>query len=341
MWFLLVIVGQVDVQQLRYFSEVAAAGTYHGASERLHLSEPGVWKQVRLLERELGIALFARQGRRVRLTRAGALLLERTDQALASIDRIRQLADELQRGYAGTLTIGCGPGHASRFLGLILQRFRGTHPDVQVDLWEYPRQGSPGSGNPANPIEDLMQGRLDLLTIPRRVEELNGFVVFEGCLVAVLPEDGERRRRDRIAVQELRGRTLLVSESGDAVRMLLNRACHIAGFEPIVKLAGRSASTLVALGRSGAGTPVILDYMLEASEQPVGTPIADATGIVKTPIWLYWRKDARLLPATEAFIKEARAAMDIRELVACPGGSAQGQRLTPSRRRSAEKAIST
>jgi DNA-binding transcriptional LysR family regulator len=93
----------VDVQQLRYFSEVAAAGTYHGASERLHLSEPGVWKQVRLLERELGIALFAREGRRVRLTKAGALLLERTDQALASIDRIRQLADELQRGNAGTV----------------------------------------------------------------------------------------------------------------------------------------------------------------------------------------------------------------------------------------------
>jgi DNA-binding transcriptional LysR family regulator len=306
----------VDVQQLRYFSEVAAAGTYHGASERLHLSEPGVWKQVRLLERELGIALFARAGRRVRLTKAGALLLERADEALASIDRVRQLADELQRGTAGTVTIGCGPGHVPRFIGLILQRFRATHPDVQVELWEYPRQRSGGGDHPASPIDDLLQGRLDLLTIPRCVEQLDGFVVFEGRLVAVLPENENDFRRGSIPIQALRDRTLLVPEAGEAVPLLLEGACRGAGFEPVIKAAGRSPSTLIALGQAGAGIPVLLDYMLEPAEPPLGTPISDATGIVKTPIWLYWRKDARLLPATEAFIAHARALMTCPRAVA-------------------------
>jgi DNA-binding transcriptional LysR family regulator len=301
---------RVDMQQLRYFSEVAAAGTYHGASERLHLTEPGVWKQVRLLERELGIALFEREGRRVHLTRAGALLLERTDQALASVDRIQQLANELRRGNAGTVTIGCGPGHVSRFIGPILQRFRKTHPDVQVDIWEYPRQGLWCRDHPASPVDDLAQGRLDLLTIPRRVDELAGFVVFEGRLVAVLPEEGHDRTEKTIPIQALCGPTLLVPESGDAVRLLLERACHVAGFEPVVKAAARSPSTLIALGRAGAGVPVLLDYMLEHSGPAIGSPIADASGVVKTPIWLYWRKDTRLLPATEAFIDEARAATD-------------------------------
>src|SRR5579864_8386127 len=288
MWLSLVIVGAVDVQQLRYFSEVAAAGTYHGASERLHLTEPGVWKQVRLLERELGIALFAREGRRVRLTRAGALLLERTDQALASIERIRQLANELQRGNAGTVTIGCGPGHVQRFIGPILQRFRKSHPDVQVDLWEYPRQASGCGDHPASPVDDLLQGRLDVLTIPRCVPELAGFIAFEGCLVAVFPDDENGDWGSTVSLQDLRGRTLLIPESGDAVRLLLERTCHLAGLDPVVKAAARSPSTLIALGRAGAGIPVLLDYMLEPAEGPIGTPISDATGgIVKTPIWLY------------------------------------------------------
>lgn len=326
----------MDVQQLRYFSEVAAAGTYHLASARLHLSEPGVWKQVRLLERELGIALFAREGRRVRLTKEGALLLERTDEALASIERIRQLADELQRGFAGTLTIGCGPGHVPRFIGLILHQFHETHPEVQVELWEYPRQGVGGGDHPASPVEDLLQGRLDLLTIPRRVEEVDGFVVFEGCLVAMLPDGEDARSAGTIEIQELRGRTLLVPESGEAVRLLLDRACHAAGFEPVLKAAAQSPSTLIALGQAGAGIPVLLDYMLEPTETSIGTPISDAAGVVTTPIWLYWRRGARLMPATEAFIAEARAITESGELVAPPRHG-----LRTSRSRAATTAMRT
>jgi DNA-binding transcriptional LysR family regulator len=295
------------MQQLRYFSEVAAAGTYHGASERLHLTEPGVWKQVRLLERELGIELFAREGRRVHLTKAGALLLERTDQALASVDRIRQLANELRRGNAGTVTIGCGPGHVARFIGPILQRFRKTHPDVQVELWEYPRQGLWCRDHPAGPVDDLLEGRLDLLSIPRNVEELAGFVVFEGQLVAVLPADADAGIGGSVPIQTLCGPTLLVPESSWAVRHLLARACHVAGFEPAIRAAAQSPSALIALGRAGAGIPVLLDYMLEATDPPIGTPIADDAGVVSTPIWLYWRNDTHLPPATEAFIEEVRA----------------------------------
>jgi DNA-binding transcriptional LysR family regulator len=52
---------------------------------------------------------------------------------------------------------------------------------------------------------------------------------------------------------------------------------------------------------------VLLDYMLEAADPPIGTPIADADGVVRTPIWLYWRDDTHLPPATEAFIEEVRA----------------------------------
>jgi DNA-binding transcriptional LysR family regulator len=99
----------------------------------------------------------------------------------------------------------------------------------------------------------------------------------------------------------------LVPESIGAVRLLLERACHVAGFEPLVKAAARSPSTLIALGRAGAGIPVLLDYMLEPALLPIGTPIVDGAGVVKTPIWLYWRKDTRLPPATEAFIEEVRS----------------------------------
>src|SRR5258708_6459733 len=101
----------MELRQLTSFVETARSGTYAAAAKRMHLAQPAVWKHVRTLETELGVALFERVGRGVRLTGAGTVLLDRAEQILDGAGRIQDLARDLRAGRAGSVTIGCLAPH--------------------------------------------------------------------------------------------------------------------------------------------------------------------------------------------------------------------------------------
>src|SRR5437867_8512056 len=122
----------MELRQLECFVATAREGTYSAASELLHLAQPAVWKHVRGLESELGIALFERTGRRVRLTTAGQAILDRSEQLLDAAARMRTFAGELRDGRAGMVRIGCLAPHVLGFLAPVVGAFRRAHPDVNV-----------------------------------------------------------------------------------------------------------------------------------------------------------------------------------------------------------------
>jgi DNA-binding transcriptional LysR family regulator len=303
----------VDLRQLRYFSEVAAVGTFLGAAERLHVADSAVWKQVRALEQELGLTLFERVGRRVQITRAGELLLERVDLTLVSAERVRHLADDLRQGRSGTVVLACAASHIPRFVGPVLAHVERTHPEIEVELREYESQSTAYQDTLEKRLDDLMHGAIDLMTTPPTGGNVDGFVAFEGRLVAVLPPDDPRAAAGVVPIRTLRDQPLLVTPSAAPGRRLLDRACRAAGFEPVVKGESRNASTIVALGRVGHGIPVLVDYVLETATGACGTPLVDGDSPFIQTVWLYWRKGAVLLPAVQTFVEEARAFVAARD----------------------------
>src|SRR5438477_7941440 len=137
------------------------SGTYAAAGERLHLAQPAVWKHVQTLETDLGVALFERVGRRVRLTVAGRLVLDRAEQLLEGADRMRELAQDLRAGRAGTVTIGCLAPHVLGFLAPVVGRYRRAHPTVRVVLRDV--ELAPGAGA-LDPFGDaLNSGTVDIV----------------------------------------------------------------------------------------------------------------------------------------------------------------------------------
>src|SRR6266851_3906813 len=126
----------VELRQLEYFAAVANHGTYTAAADRLHVAQPALWKQVHELEREVGLPLFERVGRRVQITTAGRQLLDRANQLLTSASRFRGLADELRLGRTGRVRVGCFAPHIAAFLAPVLAAFRLRHPDIAVELRE-------------------------------------------------------------------------------------------------------------------------------------------------------------------------------------------------------------
>jgi DNA-binding transcriptional LysR family regulator len=298
----------VELRQLRYFTEVAAVGTFLGAAERLHVADPAVWKQVRALERELGVPLFERVGRRVRLTRAGELLRERAELTLAHVDSLRLLADDLAHGRAGSVIIACGASHVPCFVSPVLARFERKYPDIRVKLREYSSPSDTYDEALEGRLGDLEHGAIDLITTPAVMRrDVDGFVAFEGRLVAALPPNDPRSRHEAIPIQTLAGEPLLSLGRDTPARRLLERACHGAGFEPWIKAESHNASTIVAMSRAGRGIPVVLDYVLSAVTDQPGTPIVDGAADFRLPVWMYWRKGVNLGPAVSSFIAEAQA----------------------------------
>lgn len=125
----------IELRQLRYFVAVAQELHFGRAAERLHMSQSPLSRAIRELERDLGVVLFVRTTRRVELTQAGSLLLERWRRALAEIDGavadVRRPADSDE----GVLAIGYGP-FSGAVVAPIAAELAMEHPDLPVRLQE-------------------------------------------------------------------------------------------------------------------------------------------------------------------------------------------------------------
>jgi DNA-binding transcriptional LysR family regulator len=124
-----------DLQRLRYFVAVAEEENVGRAAERLHLTQSPLSRQIQSLEADLGLALFHRAKKRLRLTAAGRQFLVEAKSLLAHGDRVEQQVRAIAAGAAGALVIGYVPGaiHAG-VLTRWLRAFRMVAPDVDITL---------------------------------------------------------------------------------------------------------------------------------------------------------------------------------------------------------------
>ena len=123
----------IELRQLRYFVAVAEELHFARAAERLHMSQSPLSRSIRELERDLGVVLFVRTTRRVELTPAGSLLLERTRRALAEIDGALEDARSLTRPGDGVLLLGYGPFSAAAATA-IAEALRAARPQSNPRL---------------------------------------------------------------------------------------------------------------------------------------------------------------------------------------------------------------
>jgi DNA-binding transcriptional LysR family regulator len=126
----------MELHSLRYFVAVAEELHFSRAADRLHITQPALSRQIRLLEEELGISLLRRTKRTVELTEAGATFLPEVRKALQQIESAIQVAQRAARGEIGSLQIAFTASSMHTVLPKILQQFRALHPHVKLDMTE-------------------------------------------------------------------------------------------------------------------------------------------------------------------------------------------------------------
>jgi DNA-binding transcriptional LysR family regulator len=237
----------VELRQLRYFVAVADAGTFVHAAERLHIGQPAVSQQVGRLERELGVRLFERTTRHVRLTPAGERLLPDARAVLAAADRLRTVAADAAIDPGAALRLGTSHGLGDR-LYQVLDELASAAPDLSVRLVRSRQEDR---------IAAVRAGELDAAFV-RVLESAPGLElvpVWREPLVVALPERHPLAAHDPIRLDQLGELPVRLAppRNNPPFHRMITTALRDAGVDPP---AGPPFTTLQdTLAEIGTGLP--------------------------------------------------------------------------------------
>ena len=245
----------VQLQQLVYTLAVAEEQSFTGAAARLHLAQPSLSRQVRLLEQELGVVLFNRgpgQGP-VTLTPDGSALLPFMQRVLADVAATGAEARALSGMARGRLAVGATPSLITSALAPVLVAFHASHPGIELAVVE---AGS------HQLVPQVAAGELDLALVVLPVTDplVVTTPLFDDPLVLATARHHPFAGRRRVRVRDLDGLDLVMFREGYDLRAVTLAACRAAGAEPhLVSEGGEMAGVLsfVAAGLGAAVVPAI------------------------------------------------------------------------------------
>jgi DNA-binding transcriptional LysR family regulator len=273
----------MDLRQLEYFVAVAEEANFTRAADRVRITQSGVSAQIRQFERELGVDLFDRSGRTVRLTPAGEAALPHARTALAAAGAVRTVCEEVNGLVRGKLRIGMVTGCTVTPLFDALAAFHQDHPGIEISLAEE---------NSDMLMENVRAGQLDIAlaavagAVPDGLDSLT--IVSESLTAAVSPEH-ELAGLKSVSLERLTSYPLICLPVGTGVRGVLDQACAAAGIRPTVSLQATAPGAVMDLAARGLGVAVLSTSMTAEHEGVRSVAIKDVA--VPAMLALVWRKD--------------------------------------------------
>jgi DNA-binding transcriptional LysR family regulator len=241
----------MELRHLRYFAAVAEHLHFGRAAAALHISQPPLTRQIKQLEQELGVRLFARNNRNVELTAAGKLALQHATALLAQADELGQRTREVARGGSGELAIGFISVADYNVLPPLLKQFRARYPGVQLRLREATSDIQ---------LEALRGGKLDLGIVLGPVDDaqLNFRATFREPLVAALPA-AHGAHCAPLPVSTLRNEPFILFPRPLAPGLYddIIGVCKRAGFSPEIGQEAIQMQTIVSLVSAGMGVALV------------------------------------------------------------------------------------
>jgi len=281
----------VDLSQLRYFQAVARHEHVSRAAAELRVAQPALSRSIARLEAELGVELFDRRGRRVRLNRFGGLFLGRVQRALDELDQGRQELTDAAGLAGGTVAVAA---ETLRMVTELAAGFLAEHPGVSLRLSQSPA--------PAMSAR-LHAGEVDLCLASQPLDErgLRSVRILSEEVLLAVPPGHRLARRSRVKAGDLVGEPFVTTRPGYWQRALADRLFAGAGIQPAIVCEGDEPYAIRALISAGVGVGLLPAVARRTAEHPaVAWLHLDAPGCRRT-LSLVWRADAYLSAAVRAF----------------------------------------
>jgi DNA-binding transcriptional LysR family regulator len=241
----------MELRQLRYFRSIARTGSFSAAAADEFVVQSALSQQIRKLEEELGVKLFERTTRSVRLTREGEEILELADRVLADVDLVVAEADALRGVVRGKVAVGmmeCPP--ASLDMAVLLSDFHAEHPGVEVAL---------RSGGSERMLEDVRSGELDLAILGLPPDGIPARLAARTLLVEDLVGvvDSGHRISGRVRATSLADELFVDFPPGYGLREQVDHCFAEAGVERRVAFEVVRVEEMIRFAALGLGVAVL------------------------------------------------------------------------------------
>lgn len=289
----------MKLQQLRYICEVARAGlSVSDAAANLYTSQPGVSKQIRLLEQELGVPLFKRNGKHfTAMTPAGRAIVERAEQVLLQVKNIRDLAQEYSDEGRGSLAVATTHTQACYALPPVVTAFRQRYPQVSLHIHQ---------GTPMQIAEMAANGEVDF-AIATEALELFGDLIMMPCYHwthgVIAPAGHPVLEKSPLTLERLADYPLITYVYGFTGRSKLDQAFDAKGLKPNVVFTATDTTTIKTYTRLGLGVGIIAKMAYDPVADSDLTIIDAGSFIAHSTTHIGFRRGALLRGYTYDFIQ--------------------------------------
>jgi LysR family cys regulon transcriptional activator len=243
----------MKLQQLRYLTEIARRGlNVSEAAEALHTSQPGVSKQLRALEQELGIDVFVRHGKRlVSITEPGKAAIAIAERILAEVAYLRRAGEEFANEKLGTLTIAATHTQARYALPKAVAQFKKKYPDVELHIHQ---------GNPTQICEQVLAGGADLCVATEAIAlypDLVSLPVYQWNRCVVVPPRHPLLKVTPLTLEALAQYPIVTYDFAYANRSLVQKAFENRGLTPKVVLTALDSDVIKTYVELGLGVGIL------------------------------------------------------------------------------------
>lgn len=249
----------MKLQQLRYIWEVARHDLNVSATaQSLYTSQPGISKQIRLLEDELGVEVFARSGKHLtRITPAGEAILEVTGQILQKVESIKQVAQEFNDEKKGSLAVATTHTQARYALPPTITEFIKSYPDVSLHMHQ---------GTPMQISEMAADGTVDFAIATEAMAHFSDLIMmpcYRWNRSVIVPKDHPLTQVSKLTLQDIAAYPIVTYVFGFTGRSKLDDAFSREGLEPKVVFTAVDSDVIKAYVRLNLGVGIVATMAYE------------------------------------------------------------------------------
>lgn len=244
----------MNIQQIRYFLALADELHYWNTAAKMNITQSALTRQIQSLENELGLILFERNKRNVKLTPAGKFLKDKWEVQLSEIDYIHQFAKQIHLGESGTIKIAHPDSISASIIPDILANISREYPKLQIELVQILYE---------NQQEFLRNFKIDL-AITRdinTISDIKSKKIYTDHLALVIPENHLYQTFEDLTKETLEQQKFILPtiDEGSSYGYIIQKLFSTFDFVPEVYLYSEFGSTIIALVRKGLGIAVLPD----------------------------------------------------------------------------------
>lgn len=243
----------MELRHLRYFVAVAEELHFSLAAQKLNIAQPPLSQQIQQLENELGVRLFLRTKRQVKLTYAGKVFLDNALKILNDLERACEATQRAHRGELGKIIVAFTGTATYDILPNLIQLYQARYPLVDLTVFQLVTTAQ---------VEALLTGEIDvgILCAPLEIAELNvGVIRYEPFVVALPADHPLAEKTGGIEAGELAAELFIMTprKLGPAYYDVIINICHNAGFSPNVVQESGELGTILALVAAKMGISLV------------------------------------------------------------------------------------